>query len=68
MEALTAALGKLEGMTRDTGDNISDDMLFNQPPPNEDCLIGLLRLPTLEKGSTMFVVEKLFAMAAIMHQ
>ena len=39
MEALIAAMGKLEGSgTRVTGD-ISDDELFKQPPPKEDCPI-----------------------------
>ena len=48
MEDLTVALGKLEdGGTRDTGDIISDDELFKQPPPKEDCPICLLRLPLL---------------------
>ena len=53
VDDLTAALGKLEGCggTRDTND-ISDDELFKQPPPKEDCPICLLRLPQLPKGST----------------
>ena len=52
---LTAAMGKLKGGggTRDT-DDISDDELFNPPLPKEDCPICLLRLPTLDKGSTYF--------------
>ena len=48
---LTAAIGKLVGWgKRDTND-ISDDELFKQPPPKEDCPICLLRLPTLGSGS-----------------
>ena len=51
-EDLTATLGKLEGGgKRDTDDSISDDDLFKQPPPNEDCPICLLCLPTLASGS-----------------
>ena len=49
---LTAAIGKLEGGTRNTDDIISDNELFKQPPPNEDCPICLLCLPTLASGST----------------
>ena len=52
MDDLTAAIGKLEGGTRDTDDIISDDELFKQPPPKEDCPICLLCLPTLASGST----------------
>ena len=43
-------LHKLEGGTRDTN-GISDDELFKQPPPKEDCPICLLCLPSLESGS-----------------
>ena len=51
MDNLTAAMGKLgESGTRDTND-ISDDELFKQPPPKEDCPICLLRLPLLASGS-----------------
>ena len=51
MENLTAAMGNLEVWgTRDT-DDISDDGLFKQPPPKEDCPICLLRLPLLASGS-----------------
>ena len=46
MEDLTAAMG-LCGGTRDTDDSISDDELFKQPPPKEDCPICLLPLPLL---------------------
>ena len=53
MDNSTDAIGKLEGGTRDTND-ISDDELFKQPPPKEDCPICLLRLPTLEKGSMYY--------------
>ena len=50
MDNSTDAIGKLEGLgTRDTNDFISDDELF-KPPPNEDCPICLLRLPTLASG------------------
>ena len=46
MENLTAAIGKLVGWgTGNTDDIISDDELFKQPPPKEDCPICLLRLP-----------------------
>ena len=53
MNDLTATLGKFEGGggTRNTGDNISDEELFKQPPPREDCPICNLLLPTLESGS-----------------
>ena len=45
-------LRKLEGGTRDTDDIvISDDELFKQPPPKEDCPICLLCLPSLGSGS-----------------
>ena len=58
IDDLTAAMGKckLEGSRkRDTDDNISDDELFKQPPPKEDCPICLLYLPTLESGSMYYV-------------
>ena len=54
VDDLTAAVGKLEGGsgTRDSDTNaISDDVLFKQPPQNEDCPICLLCLPTLASGS-----------------
>ena len=55
MDDLTAAIGKLEGGgTGDTDDNISDDELFKPPPPNEDCPICLLCLPSLGSGSTHY--------------
>ena len=55
MNELTSAMGKLEGSGKcDTDDIISDDELFKQPPPNEDCPICLLRLPQLELGSTYY--------------
>ena len=55
MEDLTDAMGKLEGWgTRDTDDIISDDELFKPPPPNEDCPICLLCLPTLASGSMYY--------------
>ena len=55
MDDLTAAIGKLEGGKRDTdGIVISDEELFKQPPPNEDCPICLLCLPTLASGSTYY--------------
>ena len=51
IDDLATAMSKLEGRgTRDT-DDISDDEIFKQPPPNEDCPICLLRLPLLEYGS-----------------
>ena len=54
VDDLTAAMGKLEGWgTRDTND-VSDDELFKQPPPKEDCPICLLRLPLLASGSTYY--------------
>jgi TPR repeat protein len=43
-----------EGIMSDTDDIISDDELFKQPP-NEDCPICLLCLPSLESGSTYYV-------------
>ena len=54
MENLTAAMGKLGGSGTCDTDDISDDVLFKQPPPKEDCPICLLRLPTLAKGSTYY--------------
>ena len=53
MDDLTAALSKLKGGTCDT-DDISDDDLFKQPPPKEDCPICLLRLPLLASGSMYY--------------
>ena len=54
VDDLTAAIGMIEGGGRcDTDDIISDDELFKQPP-NEDCPICLLRLPSLESGSTYY--------------
>ena len=48
------------GGTRDTDDSISDDELFKQPPPKEDCPICLLPLPLLGSGTVCInhVVEK----------
>ena len=73
VDDLTAAIGKLGGSgKRDTDDIvISDDDLFKQPPPKEDCPIYLLCLPTLGSGSYYCHVvanKKLFAVAVIMHQ
>ena len=51
MEDLIAAMGKLGGSGTCDTDDISDDELFKQPPPNEDCPICLLRLPTLPSGN-----------------
>ena len=48
------AVADREGIKRDTEDIISDDELFKQPPPKEDCPICLLCLPTVEKGSTYY--------------
>ena len=53
MDNSTDAIGKLEGGTRDTND-ISDDELFKQPPPKEDCPICLLCLPLLGSGSIYY--------------
>ena len=47
---LTATMGKLEGGGKRDTDDISDDDLFKQPPPEEDCPICLLRLPSLGSG------------------
>ena len=67
MDNSTDTIGKLEGWTRDT-DDISDDELFKQPPPKEDCPICLLRYHYLYQGRhTTPAVEKLFAAAVIMH-
>ena len=58
MEDLTAAM-VLCGGTRDTDDSISDDELFKQPPPKEDCPICLLPLPFLDRAVCInHVVEK----------
>ena len=52
---LTAAMGNLEGWgKRDTDDIVSDDELFKQPPPKEDCPICNLLLPLLASGSTYY--------------
>ena len=53
MDYSTDAIGKLIGWrTGNTDDSsISDDELFKQPPPKEDCPICLLRLPSLTLGS-----------------
>ena len=48
------AVADRKGIKRDTDSVISDDELFKQPPPKEDCPICLLRLPTLDKGSTYY--------------
>ena len=53
MDNSTDAMGKLEGGTRDTND-ISDNDLFKQPPPKEDCPICHLRLPLVESGSMYY--------------
>ena len=53
VDDLTAAMGKLKGGKRDIND-ISDDELFKQPPPKEDCPICLLSLPTLASGLTYY--------------
>ena len=51
IDDLTVAMGKLEDRgTGNTGDIISDDELFKQPP-NKDCPICLLCLPELASGS-----------------
>ena len=47
---LTAAMGKLEGRGTGNTDDISDDVLFKQPP-KEDCPICNLLLPTLASGA-----------------
>ena len=54
IDDMTAAMGKLEGRGTGNTDNISDDVLLKQPPPEEDCPICLLRLPALESGSTYY--------------
>ena len=54
MDDLIAAMGKLEGGTRDTEDIISDDELFKPPLVKEDCPICLLRLPILASGSMYY--------------
>ena len=33
---------------------LDDDKLFNQPPPNEECPICMVTLPTHERGSTYY--------------
>ena len=60
MEDLTAATAMgLCGGTHDTDDSISDDELFKQPPPKEDCPICLLPLPFLDRAVCInHVVEK----------
>ena len=50
IDDMTAAMGKLEGRGTGNTDNISDDVLLKQPPPEEDCPICLLRLPLLASG------------------
>ena len=51
MDDLATTMGKLEGSGTCDTDDISDDEIFKQPPPNEDCPICLLRLPLLASGS-----------------
>ena len=50
MDDLTAAMSKLGGSGKRDADDISDDKLFKYPPPNEDCPICLLCLPSLTSG------------------
>ena len=51
MDDLATAMGKLgDGGWRNTND-VSDEELFKQPPPKEDCPICLLCLPTFGSGS-----------------
>ena len=55
MDDLAAAMGKLGGSgKRGTDNNISDDELFKQPPPNKDCPICNLLLPALSSGSAYY--------------
>ena len=49
---LTAAMGNLKGSGTCDNNDISDEELFKQPPPNKDCPICLLRLPQLASGTT----------------
>ena len=53
MDDLADAMTKLEGGTCDTDDNLSAStsiVLIIKPPPNDDCPICLLRLPSFESG------------------
>ena len=54
IDDLTSAMGKLKCSGTCDTDDISDDDLFKQPPPKDDCPICLLRLPTLGTGSTHY--------------
>ena len=50
--------------------NEHDEELFKQPPPEEDCPICFLRIPTLKTGSIdiNLVVEKRYVVDVFMHQ
>ena len=51
LDDVPTPLGKLEGQGTGNTDDISDDVLFKQPPPSEDCPICNLLLPALSSGS-----------------
>ena len=52
------------------GSKNNDEELFKQPPPEEDCPICFLRIPTLKTGSIdiNLVVEKRYVVDVFMHQ
>ena len=54
MDDLAVAMDKLGGSGKRDTDNISDDELFKQPPPNKDCPICNLLLPALSSGSAYY--------------
>ena len=54
IDDLTSAMGKLKCSGTCDTDDISDDDLFKQPPPKDDCPICLIGLPTLGTGSTHY--------------
>ena len=46
--------GKDNGYSVNPQRILDDDKLFNQPPPNEECPICMVTLPTHERGSTYY--------------
>ena len=53
-ENFATVVADREGIMSDIDDDISDDGLFKQPPPKEDCPICNLLLPTLPSGSAYY--------------
>ena len=49
-DVVSSLLGSMSINDKITSQVISDEELFKQPPPNEDCPICFLRMPSLWKG------------------